>query len=359
MTSPIKRPDYSFKSYEGLQSNKYQRPLTPLDKALQSIMREVDLALSPPKSLRLRLWSKIASHISPTKAKFLSRIILTQNLVKRDNVASVAHMLSPVYIPSISQTAIAKIRPEDISKMDIKQIKAFTADQIKMLNSEQISALTVDQICGLSNLELQTWLDNASSLNSLLAKRFELVFAENQSTMQTTTEDFFNHPERNADNLKADINRAGSVHVGNQIFESVRYKDQSSRLQVIMDELNRELGEENVAQLSKFAHQGLTASAALIINSTFLVGDGSDRLIPDASLAEMKFTIDNGYVVVDHVSTGRLYSTLHVDDNNQVADQFALPFVIKGTLRVPLADLQQGDFSHATRSVDIEISTQK
>lgn len=331
---PIKSIDSSSSSYssEHIQNKTSLKALSAQDKATQAIMREVNLALNPPRSLRLRIWSKIAPHISQDKAKFLSKIILSRSLVARDNVASVAHMLSSRYIPSIVKDQISMIRPEDISRMDIKQIRALTEEQIASFTSEQITELPINAFIELcENIN--------SSCVPLMEKRLEIVKTGFDAI---NPQDYFNDPGVSSFNV--DMPRLPFLNISGP-NDNVRLTyPEANTVAVIFNDL---IGKEATEHLKKVFNQGFSEPYAKVIASAFYDNNSWDSLRFQQMSTQKGFDVvleDNQLIITTTTS----YTIQLLQDIGDQHDDRALVRSTKTVMTLPLEGLRNGDFSHAS-----------
>lgn len=340
MVNPL-GPFDSSGSTESLRSSTTQKPLSPTDSAMKEVMKAVDLAMNPPsKSLRVRLWSKIAPFLSQDKAKFLSKLILSRSLVARENIAPFAHMLSSRYFPAISEKQIASIDPENFRKMDAKQIKALTSAQISSMSREQIGEFTPR--------EFQAWLKLVSSPRSLLEKRFELLPKD-----VNLSDDYFTKPDNDEGVMNRDLNRAFVAVSGHQFAHRLSEGEKKERVDAIIQSMEDLIGSNGVRELSKFAHQGFMESPLKMINEQFLDPENVEVIV-DGRLSKMEFAVEYNEVVVKLETKGKIFG---IRDYETKANK--LPFVVLGTLRVPLDELREGNFSHATRQCQFVVPNQQ
>lgn len=312
-------------------SESVSRSYSPQEKAVDSVMREVDRTLHPPKSLRLRLWSKIAPHISQGKAKFLSRLILNSRIVARDNVAPFAQWISSRYIGSISPEQIAKISPERMAQLDTHQIFAMTL--------EQINKLTPQQVVSLSVWDFTTICGKVDDCVPLMQKRLGLV---REGFGKVNSQDYLQNPGRSA--FDVDMPRAAFVKITKG--EGVQQFEHPTGDRVV-EALTGMIGSEATENLKKVLQQGFSEPYAMVMTQAFNdVKSGTVNAF-QAGSGQGGFTIsiEDDQVVVKSITT---WSVQRIQDIADQKEDSALKCYTETVMTLPLEGLARGDFTQAS-----------
>ncbi|MFV0339616.1 MAG: hypothetical protein ACK5MA_03155 [Parachlamydiaceae bacterium] len=314
-------------SFEGVKPS-----YSPQQKAVDSVMRDVDRTINPPKSLRLRLWSKIAPHISQGKAKFLSKLILNSHIVARDNVAPFAQWISSRYIGSISPDQIAKISPERMAQLDRHQIFAMTPQQINQLTPQQVASLSVWDFTMISG--------KVGDCVPLMQKRLELV---REGFAKVNSQDYLQNPGKSA--FEADMPRASFVKI-TEGEEVKLYKSHPSADRVVATFVDM-LGGKATENLKKVLHQGFSHPYLSVMEKSFNDVEGAtvNAFQTRSGQGGFDISVEEDRVVVKSITTWKLQRTQDIADGNE---DFALECYTETVMTLPLEGLNVGDFSSAS-----------
>jgi hypothetical protein len=344
--------DNNARSVSGSSLESIKPSYSPQQKAVDSVMREVDRTIHPPKSLRLRLWSKIAAHISQAKAKFLSKLILNSRIVARDNVAPFAQWISSRYIGSISPEQIAKISPERMAQLDRHQIFAMTPEQIAKLDKKQLAAMNPDDHEIFSKkINALSFIEFVNLCNS--AENPVEIFKMRSSSVKEKLEYISKDELFVASNAKfqSDMTRAHLV-IGDEDIPVVQESDykpiqstkeaaEERRFAKIEAKLKNLVGEEGFAHLQSFAHQGIMPPILSAFIFSFSPG------MVEGRAHKFQFNMEDGIVKIQVTVNWKVASEdeWKKDKPNQAK---IAKFTTETNMTLPLEDLQRGDFSHAT-----------